>query len=100
MIRTRSSNSTEPGSLSGEGRILGGDLEMDHAISTLGPSQLDGGFAGFQELRGGAFATQGRDPEARGHTASCPDQFGERAPQVVGDRQGPVQGQPREDLPG
>src|SRR5271165_7363697 len=97
MIRTRSSNSTEPGSLSGEGRILGGDLEMDHAISTLGPSQLDGGFAGFQELRGGAFATQGRDPEARGHTASYPDQFGERAPQVVGDRQGPVQGQTRED---
>ena len=66
MIRTRSSNSIEPGNLSGEGRILSSDLEMDHAISTVGPSQLDGGFAGLQELRGGSFATHGRDPEARG----------------------------------
>ncbi len=67
--------------MSGEGRILGGDLEMDHAICTIGPSRLDGGFAGLQEPCRGSFATQGRDPEARGHTASCPDQLGERAPQ-------------------
>ena len=69
---------------------------MDHAISTIGPSQLDGGFAGLQELCGGSFGTHGRDPEARGHAASCPDPFGERV-SGCGDRQGPVRGQTRED---
>jgi hypothetical protein len=42
--------------LSGEGRILGTDLEMDHAISTVGPSQLG---ARHERLQGGDDSLRG-----------------------------------------
>ena len=79
MIRTRSSNSTDSRDLSGMGRILGSNLEIDHTVSTIAPSELDGGIAGFQELRGRYIETHGHDPEARGRPAASPAEFGKSA---------------------